>query len=145
MKHTWRPIFLRCMTVILGTAVCAGLTAAEKSGPERPGRAEAILLDDDFGKLEPGLFSAPVGAHTEYHFLPEAAPRGGWTVACFSSDGSQRAWHVQQDGDRRVMAQTFDTSKRKFHPLLVAGDPLWTDYPQSPVPGVILSDVSTVP
>jgi hypothetical protein len=78
--------------------------------------------------LDVGLFSAPVGAHTEYHFLPEAAPRGGWTVACFRPDGSQRAWQVQQDGNWRVMAQTFDKPQRNFHPLLVAGDPLWTAY-----------------
>ena len=35
-----------------------------------------ILLEDDFSKLEVGMFSAPVGAHTEYHYLPEAARRG---------------------------------------------------------------------
>ncbi len=131
MNRSWQPALLPCVTVCLWAAVCNRLPSAEKGiAPQEP-RTEAggdvVLLDDDFGKLEPGLFSAPVGAHTEYHFLPEAVPRGGWTVACFSSDGSQRAWHVQQEGDRRVMAQTFDTSKRKFHPLLVAGDPLWTD------------------
>lgn len=131
MNRSWQPALLPCVTVCLWAAVCNRLPSAEKGiAPQEP-RTEAggdvVLLDDDFGKLEPGLFSAPVGAHTEYHFLPEAAPRGGWTVACFSSDGSQRAWHVQQEGDRRVMAQTFDTSKQKFHPLLVAGDPPWTD------------------
>lgn len=132
MKRSWQPVFLLCVSVFFWTAVCNWLPSAEK-GPApqtrtAAGGGEVVLMDDDFGKLEPGLFSAPVGAHTEYHFLPEAAPRGGWTVACFSSDGSQRAWHVQQEGDRRVMAQTFDTSQRKFHPLLVAGDSLWTDY-----------------
>ncbi|MCZ6680564.1 MAG: hypothetical protein O7E52_25310, partial [Candidatus Poribacteria bacterium] len=41
--------------------------------------------DDEFDQREAGMFSAPVGAHMEYHFLPEPAPKGNWTVACFAS------------------------------------------------------------
>ena len=88
-----------------------------------------ILLEDDFSLLQVSLFSAPVGAHTEYHYLPEAAPKGNWTVACFSSEGgSQRAWQVEAADGKHVMVQTFNNTKRHTHPILVAGDPLWTDY-----------------
>jgi hypothetical protein len=91
MKRSWQPVFHLCVSVFFWIAVCNWLPSAEKgTAPQTRTAAdggEVILLDDDFGNLEPGLFSAPVGAHTEYHFLPEAAPRGGWTVACFSSDG----------------------------------------------------------
>ena len=91
--------------------------------------ANQILLKDDFSRLELGMFSAPVGAHTEYHYLPEAAPKGNWTVACFATDaGSQRAWHVLERDGRRVMAQTFDNPRKHTHPMLVAGDALWADY-----------------
>ena len=93
-----------------------------------PASTEVVLLDDDFSKLETGLLSAPVGAHTEYHFLPEAAPRGNWTVACFSS-ASGRAWRVEQEKSAHVVVQTYENTKAgRFHPLLVAGDPLWGDY-----------------
>ena len=43
------------------------------------------LLHTDFHEFETGMFSAPVGPHTEYHFLPEAAPKQGWAVACFGT------------------------------------------------------------
>ena len=88
-----------------------------------------ILLEDDFSKLEVGMFSAPVGAHTEYHYLPEAAPKGNWTIACFATDsGSQQAWHVQTQGSAHIMTQTFDNPKKHTHPILIAGDPLWHNY-----------------
>jgi len=90
---------------------------------------EEILLEDDFSGLDVGMFSAPVGAHTEYHFLPEAAPKGNWTVACFVPEaGSQRAWHVQERDGSRVMAQTFDNAREYSHPTLVTGDERWRDY-----------------
>ena len=36
----------------------------------------AVLLDDDFSALRTGLLMNTVGAHTEYHYLSEAAPKG---------------------------------------------------------------------
>jgi len=94
------------------------------------GPRQAVLLDDDFSGLEPGMFSAPVGPHTEYHYLPEAAPRGNWAVSCFTwEQGAQRAWHVKAEDGRRVMAQTFENKRMKHtHPMLITGDTLWTDY-----------------
>ena len=89
---------------------------------------EKILLDDDFSGLDVGMFSAAVGAHTEYHYLPEAAPRGNWAVACFGSGGMGTAWHVQEQGGARVMAQTLENRRTHTHPMLATGDFRWADY-----------------
>ncbi|HUU27617.1 MAG TPA: hypothetical protein VM123_07385 [archaeon] len=90
----------------------------------------AVLLEDDFSGLETGMFSAPVGPHTEYHYLPEAAPRGNWAVSCFTwEQGAQRAWWVKDENGSRVMAQTFDSKQMTHtHPMVISGDMLWTDY-----------------
>ena len=57
------------MVVTIGFLSCKG------------NRFKEVLLRDDFSKLDTGLFSAPVGAHTEYHYLPEAAAKG--ELGCF--------------------------------------------------------------
>ena len=103
----------------LGAALCAHA-------------AESVLLEDDFTGLPPRMFSSGViGAQAEYHFLPAVAQHGNWQVSCFRSDESQRAWRVIADGNSQAMVQTI-TSKtsdaRYMHPMVVAGDPLWTDY-----------------
>ncbi len=93
--------------------------------------SETVLLDDDFSAFDAGPFSADVGPHTEYHFLPEAAPRHGWSVACFGSgweSGAGRAWVVAGDKGRKVMRQTHANQRRHTHPMVASGDFLWNDY-----------------
>lgn len=88
-----------------------------------------ILLNEDFSALETGKFSANVGAHTEYHYLPEAAPKGNWTVAAFrSGEAAGEAWQVRQHNGSKVMAQTFTNQLVHTHPMLSTGDDLWRDY-----------------
>lgn len=88
-----------------------------------------ILLKDDFSALDVGQFSTNVGAHTEYHYLPEAAPKGNWTIAAFRSGvEAGEAWQVQQLNGGQVMAQTFENSLNFTHPMLSTGDMLWRDY-----------------
>jgi hypothetical protein len=87
------------------------------------------LLEDEFDQLRTGLFSAQVGAHTEYHYLPEAAPHGNWNVACFASGlGAGTAWHVRETDDGKTLAQTFESRRRDTHPMVIAGFPEWEDY-----------------
>jgi rhamnogalacturonan endolyase len=88
-----------------------------------------VLLRDEFSKLDTGLFSAPVGPHTEYHYLPEAGVKGNWAVSSFSS-GSEwgTAWKVIKDDQTNVMRQTFRNNNRSTHPMIVAGDSLWQNY-----------------
>lgn len=94
--------------------------------------ADAVLLHEEFTGLRPGMFSTGViGAMVEYHYLPIVAPRGGWAVSNFRSEGSQRAWRVIETGGRRALQHT-DTAlpqdRAYMHNLVVTGDVLWRDY-----------------
>ena len=93
-------------------------------------RYTEVLLRDDFSQLDTGLFSAPVGPHTEYHYLPEAGKRGNWEVTSFASGtGWGIAWQVKNDGTGNAMYQTmFNKSNRSTHPMIISGDSLWKDY-----------------
>jgi len=89
----------------------------------------STLLHTDFDEFPTGMFSAPVGPHTEYHFLPEAAPKLGWAVACFGTgQEAGTAWHVVEQDGVKAMRQTITNDKPHTHPMLVAGDALWGDY-----------------
>lgn len=90
-----------------------------------------ILLRDDFSRLDTGLFSAPVGPHTEYHYLPEAGIKGNWVVTSFASGsrGWGTAWQVKKVDNANVMCQTFlNNRSRSTHPMIIAGDSLWRNY-----------------
>ncbi len=91
--------------------------------------ADVVLLDDDFSGLRSGPLLGVVGAHTEYHYLPEAAPKGNWAVSTFSSDtATQRGWQVRRENGDALLAQTYDNKRAYTHPMVVAGDELWEDY-----------------
>jgi len=105
--------------------LCATAALAAGSGEDEP----AVLLEDGFGQLRVGMFSRVVGALAEHHYLPECAPQGNWVVSAFTSRvGSQRAWRVCREDGRSVMAQTYLNPDQHTHPMLVAGDALWSDY-----------------
>ena len=88
-----------------------------------------ILLEDEFERLRTGMFSALAGAHTEYHYLPEAAPEGNWNVASFASGQSPgTAWHVQETDDGKELVQTFESKRKDTHPMVIAGRPEWENY-----------------
>ncbi|WP_319561100.1 hypothetical protein [Marispirochaeta sp.] len=87
-----------------------------------------ILFSDNFKNIPPGMFSANVGPHTEYHFREEAAPKYGWGVACFFHDGSKQAWKIGERDERKVMRQTFNNDQSFTHPMVSAGNQYWTDY-----------------
>ncbi len=79
----------------------------------------------------PECFSAPVGAHTEYHYLPEAAPKGNWVVSSFASGDALGKSLAGKAGRNQsnVMCQTFlNKSQRWTHPMIITGDSLWKDY-----------------
>lgn len=106
------------LAMVLGTGISTALGGTEPT---------VVLLEDDFSNLPAGQFSASVGAHTEYHYLPEAGPKGNWVVSCFAPS-EQRAWKVRQEEGRHVMAQTIVSTRKHTHPLVIAGDALWRDY-----------------
>jgi len=87
------------------------------------------LLHDDFTAYPAGAFSSEVGAHLEYHYLPEAAAKGNWAVSTFrSSIPNQRAWRIVEVDGKRAMHQTYKNSFKQSHPMLVTGDIAWGDY-----------------
>ncbi len=119
IRHTASSIFLLC---------CLGVFILMACGTG----GSAVLLEDDFSGLKSGMFSSGVvGAHAEYHYIPEVAPRGNWVVSCFRSNGSQRAWRVLREDGVSVMYQSYRSSEseRQYtHPIIIAGDTLWQDY-----------------
>jgi hypothetical protein len=114
--------------VVLLEILC-GLTVLSGAAPGGP----AVLLDDDFSGLRPGMFSAGViGAHAEYHYVLETAPQGNWVVSCFTSGTpEQRAWWViEQDGDA-MLSQTIYNRRNYSHPMVCTaakGGEFWRDY-----------------
>jgi hypothetical protein len=80
------------------------------------------------GMISPGV----VGAQSEYHYLAQSQPKGNWVVSAFRWDLSQRAWRLTEEDGQRLIWQSYtenDASDRTFtHPMLVAGDDLWSDY-----------------
>ncbi|MFW5737832.1 MAG: hypothetical protein ACOCYX_02890 [Spirochaetota bacterium] len=85
------------------------------------------LLDESWADFEPGMFSANVGPHTEYHFLSEAAPRNGWSVACFGMRPAGGEWRVADHDGRRALQQTHTSEWPHTHPMVTAGDADWRD------------------
>ncbi|HEC02836.1 MAG TPA: hypothetical protein ENI81_04795, partial [Phycisphaerales bacterium] len=93
----------------------------------------AVLLDDDFDGLRPGMFSAGViGAHAEYHYVHETAPQGNWVVSCFTSGTpEQRAWWVISEDSDAMLAQTIygrRTHSHSFICTVAKGSEYWKDY-----------------
>lgn len=93
----------------------------------------AVLLEDEFDGLRPGMFSAGViGAHAEYHYVHETAPQGNWVVSCFTwQTPVQRAWWVtSEDGDAMLSQMIYSTSTHT-HPFVCTvarGSEFWKDY-----------------
>ena len=103
---------------------------ATLTGCQAPSKFTKVLLFDDFSSIRRGPYSVDVGAHTEYHYLHEAAPRSQWAVSTFTwESGFQRAWHIRQEGDDREMVQVFKNhADNHAHPMVVAGEQDWEDY-----------------
>src|SRR5262245_29404387 len=114
------------MAGALRLLVCA---IAVGIAPNVSAENSATLLDDNFASYRPGLFFVADGARTEYHYLPEVAPQGNWVVSTFrSAADSQRAWRVMTDDGAPAMRQSSTNKEAHSHPMLLTGDPAWTDY-----------------
>jgi len=111
------------MLMLLGAVIAGAAGADAQTG-------SVVLFEDGFAQMRSGSLGSVVGAHAEYHYLPEVAPKNGWSVTAFSSSAYwQRAWRVGRHNDRSVLLQTFhNTNVRHYHPMVVAGDEQWRDY-----------------
>jgi hypothetical protein len=84
---------------------------------------EVVLFYDDFSGLARGPLSTELGAHTEYHYLPQAAPKGNWAV---SNDLGW--WSLREVDGERFICQSKTDEASYAHPMIIAGDELWADY-----------------
>jgi rhamnogalacturonan endolyase len=84
---------------------------------------DGYLLYDDYRGLKRGSLSTDLGAYTEYHYLPEAAPKGNWAV---SNDRGWWAVH-EADGERFIYQSRMDDINYS-HPMIITGDQFWKDY-----------------
>ena len=95
-----------------------------------PAAFAADLFRDDFSRLPPRVFSEPVkqltNAIQEYHYLPHrGAPLDPWENAICHDD----VWAGgDEDGQAYVEQHSVNTLRRLMNPLLVTGDPEWSDY-----------------
>jgi hypothetical protein len=110
-------ILMGLVAVLCGSTVCQS----------------AVLLDDDFDGLRPGMFSAGViGAHAEYHYVHETAPQGNWVVSCFTWNiPVQRAWWVTAEDGEAMLSQTIHFKSEHSHPFVCTvakGSEFWKDY-----------------
>ena len=75
------------------------------------------LFCDDFGELKRGSLSNHLGAHTEYHYLPEAAPKGNWAIS-----NGRGWWSVHEVDGERFIYQSKTDEINYSHPMIIAGD-----------------------
>ncbi|MBN2699743.1 MAG: hypothetical protein JXR52_13030 [Bacteroidales bacterium] len=85
------------------------------------------LLDDDFSSLRRGPLGSGSGAHTEYHYLPEAAPKGNWSISTFRYNLPE-SWYIMEAGGERYICQKAVNNDSHWHPMVISGDDLWQDY-----------------
>jgi len=90
---------------------------------------DVVLLEGSFDAYPAGPVLGVVGAHAEYHYLPESTPRGEWAVSTYRSDAeTQLAWRAIRVGGKAAMLMASQNKFNHTHPVLVAGEPLWQDY-----------------
>ena len=100
--------------IILAGCVLASCTSMSGDG---------CLLYDEYRELKRGSLSTDLGAHTEYHFLPEAAPKGNWAVS-----NDRGWWSAHEVDDERFIYQSKTDQINYSHPMIIAGDQFWEDY-----------------
>ena len=88
---------------------------------------EEVLLYDDYSGLRRGPLGSGAGAHSEYHYLPEAAPKGNWSVSTFRYNLPE-SWYVREVDKQRMMVQQGVNKDKHWHPMVIAGSRHWKNY-----------------
>ncbi|WP_423127374.1 hypothetical protein [Gaoshiqia sp. Z1-71] len=110
----------------LVTALFATIFLFYSSCRHQPGKT--ILLNEDFSQQVPGPLLTDLGAHTEYHYLPEARPRSNWVVSTFRYN-LPASWEIRKNGHgQNMMVQTATNHNSHWHPMVITGSPFWTNY-----------------
>lgn len=82
-----------------------------------------ILIEDNYNNLQRGPLSSNVGAHTEYHYLPETAPKGNWSVS-----NDRGWWSVRENNNTRFIYQSKLDKAENTRPMIITGNEFWNDY-----------------
>ncbi len=115
--------------VLIKSAAVALCVVAAHAAEPAASQKSVLLFEDGFGQLRSGSLGSVLGAHAEYHYLPETGPKGNWFITTFSSSGaSQHAWRGARHNDNPVLLQTYQNNLKHTHPMVVGGDELWADY-----------------
>ena len=64
-----RDLLLRLVLVAFGLACVDAAEVSDTNG-------DVVLFEDGFAALRTGSLGSDVGAHAEYHYLPEVGPKG---------------------------------------------------------------------
>ncbi len=107
---------------LFGVCLCLGTMRSAAA-------EDVVVLHDDFSSYSTGIWMGVMGAEAEYHYLPQTAPVGPWSVSTYRSEPeSQRAWRIEEWEGRRVLAMEYANKWKDMHPMVVAGDAHWKDY-----------------
>jgi rhamnogalacturonan endolyase len=117
----WVFMTLNTLRILTGLAL-AGIVLSCSSRKE-----EVLIFSDNFSGLRRGPLGGNAGAHTEYHYLPSAAPRGNWAISTFHYHLPE-SWYIRDLEGKRCLCQDGINPDRHWHPMVVAGDTLWRDY-----------------
>ncbi len=86
-----------------------------------------VLLVDDYSLLHRGPLGSGAGAHTEYHYLPETAPKGNWSVSTFRYNLPE-SWFIREVRGSRSLVQQAVNKDVHWHPMVIAGNQHWENY-----------------
>ena len=112
---------MRSKSVVIAIALSVALARAED--------ASVALFEDGFGQMRSGSIGSEIGAHAEYHYLPEVGAKGNWFISAFvSGAAAQRAWRIARHEGQAVLLQTYENKLIQTHPMVVGGEELWRDY-----------------
>ncbi|MBN1183033.1 MAG: hypothetical protein JXB49_12140 [Bacteroidales bacterium] len=89
--------------------------------------SEIALLNEDFSSLRSGPIGGGNSAHTEYHYLHDAAPHSRWQVSTFHYS-LYDSWFVRQFRGRNALWMKHTNNRMHWHPMVITGDPLWKNY-----------------
>ena len=92
-----------------------------------PCSTSTVLVDENFSEILTGPLAYDVGAHTEYHYLPEASPRCSWVVSTFRYN-LPPSWEIRNQEGQNVLVQNSQNPNNHWHPMVITGSPFWTDY-----------------
>lgn len=116
---------IRYMHTIIFTAVIPVLIIV--TGCDNSGRKKAVIFFDNYSHLQRGPLGTGYGALTEYHFLPEAAPKCNWIISTFRYNLPQ-SWYVRDIDNQRVIYQKGINNDSHWHPVIITGNEFWRNY-----------------